>query len=182
MRRMALLVGLAGFMAFQGCTTTPVRVDTGAIKASTYDFVAGKPADFAENRAVVHGMIQDAIAGHLARKGLARVEGGGDIKVAYLVLLNDNVSTEAINDYFGYGRDDAELQDKAHQALVVDRKNPDAFESGTLVIDLIDAKSYKLLKRNFVIRPILKNIETDVRAARIKDAVEEALADAAFVQ
>jgi hypothetical protein len=174
---LSMACGLMGLWLVAGCSSTPTRVNTGAITAATYDFVTAKESDFAENRAPVHQIIQDAIADTLARKGLARAEGGGDVKVAYLVLIADNVSTTSINDYFGYGRDAAGLQDKAHEAFSMKNKNPDAFEAGTLVIDIIDARSFELLKRNYVVRPILKNIEPGARMARIRDAVNEALGD-----
>ena len=64
--------------------------------------------------------------------------------VAYLVIVGNNASTEAISTYFGYNRDAAALHDKAQDAYA-SSKNPNYFEAGTLLIDLIDAKTYKLL-------------------------------------
>ncbi len=171
-----LLVGLLA----AGCTSTPTRVDTGPIKAETFDFVAratGPQATIAENDEVIHGMIQHAITANLADKGLARVVGGGDLKVAYLVVVGNNVTTVTVNDYFGYGRDDTGLAEKAHQALAVDNMNPDYFEAGTLLIDIVDATTFKLLKRAFVVRSLLRDATPEVRQARLQDAVDEALAD-----
>ena len=51
------------------------------------------------------------------------------------------------------------------------------FQAGTLVIDIIDSKSYKLLKRGYATRPILKNLPDDAKAARIQDVVDEILRD-----
>jgi Domain of unknown function (DUF4136) len=170
----SLLLGLATF--FAGCST-PTRVDTGPIKATTFSFVARAPQTtptFADNDESLHAMIQNAISRNLESKGLKHVPSGGDVIVAYLVIVGNNVSTMAINEYFGYGRDAYALQDKAHEAYSSGR-NPDYFEAGTLLIDIMDAKTYQLLKRSFVVRPLLRNAAPDVRAARVQKAVDAVL-------
>ena len=169
---------LVGLLAVAGCTSTPTRVDRGPIKAATFDFVAratGPQATIAESDEAVHAMIQEAITANLAAKGVARVAGGGDVKVAYLIVVGNNVTTISVNDYFGYGRDDAELADKAHRAFAVDNKNPDYFEAGTLLIDIIDARTFELLRRTYVVRPVMRDLPAEERQARIRDAVDEAL-------
>jgi hypothetical protein len=162
-----------------GCSSTPTKVDTGTIHAATYSFIAGgsKPAPaFADSREQVHTLIQDSIRRNLAGKGLTQVPAGGDVVVAYLVILGNNASTEAISTYFGYGRDASALQDKAQEAYA-SNQNPNYFEAGTLLIDLIDAKTYKLLKRSYVTRPLLRNPSAEVRAERIQEAVDAVLRD-----
>jgi hypothetical protein len=163
-----------------GCTSTPTRVDKGPIKAATFDFVTritGPRAVIAESDEAIHAMIQDAITANLAAKGVARVAGGGDVKVAYLLVVGNNVSSMAVDDYFGYGRDSTELAEKAHKAAAVDNKNPDYFEAGALLIDVVDATTFELLKRSYVVRPVIRDASADERQARIRDAVDEALID-----
>jgi hypothetical protein len=104
------------------------------------------------------------------------VASGGDVIVAYLVIIGNNASTEAISTYFGYGRDASGLHDKAQDAYA-GSKNPNYFEAGTLLIDIIDAKTYKLLKRSYVTRPLLRNPTAEVQAFRFQEAVDEALWD-----
>jgi len=99
--------------------------------------------------------------------------------VGYLVIVGNNVATTSINDYFGYGDDAAGLHDKA-QAAYTSNKNPNYFEAGTLVIDLIDAKTFKLLKRGYASRPLLRNLPVDARAARLQEVVDEILANLRF--
>ena len=99
---------------------------------------------------------------------------GGDVTVAYLIIVGNNASTVAIHDYFGYGRDYSELQDKAQNAYD-SSKNPNYFEAGTLLVDIIDGKTYKLLKRSYVTRPVLKNPTVQARAENIQAAVDEVL-------
>lgn len=173
----------AGLFALAGCSSyTPTHVDKGPIQATTFSFINGgvpQSADFADSRVAVHRMIQDAITQNLAGSGVARVASGGDVTVAYLVIIGNNASTESINTYFGYGRAAAALADKAQDAYS-DSKNPNHFEAGTLLVDIIDAKTYKLLMRNYVVRPILANATEEVRAERIQEAVNTVLANARF--
>jgi hypothetical protein len=168
----------AGVVLLAGCSSTPVRVNTGMVRATTFSFVTGRPMppDYAEKRDQIHRLIQTAIATNLTAKGLSRTPAGGDVFLAYLVILGDNVSTTDVNDYFGYGRDSDALMDKAHEKFAIESKNPNQFVAGSLVIDVIDAKTYKLLYRNYAVRQVLRNVPEDVRAERIQAAVDQALA------
>jgi len=119
-------------------------------------------------------MVQEAIDANLTAKGLKRVAEGGDVTVAYLIIVGNNVTTSAINDYFGYGSDAMALIDKAHKAYTdIDQRS--YFEAGTLLIDIVDPRTQKVLKRSCVTRPILQNASAEVRKARIQEAVNAAL-------
>ena len=169
---------LAAGLVIAGCST-PARVDNGPIQARTFSFVdrGVKPLPaYTDNRQPVHAMVQEAITKSLAAKGVTRAATGGDVTVGYLIIVGNNVSTMAIDDYFGYGDAANALQDKA-QSAYTSNKNPNYFEAGTLVIDIIDSKSFKLLKRGYATRPILRNLPDDARQARIQDAVDEILRD-----
>jgi hypothetical protein len=87
----------------------------------------------------------------------------------------------AIHDYFGYGRDFAALQDKAQDGYSAS-KNPNYFEAGTLLIDIIDSKTFKLLKRSYVTRPLLRDPSAEVQATRLQEAVNAALSDVRVVR
>ena len=128
----------------------------------------------------VHQMIQEAITKNLAARGITRSDGSGDITVAYLVVIGNNASTELIDDYFGYGGDAAALLDKASTAYS-GSKNPNYFVAGTILIDLVDSRTHKLLKRNYTSRELLRNPSEAVRAARIQEAVNEILLDLRIV-
>jgi Domain of unknown function (DUF4136) len=169
-----------GALLIAGCSSTPTHVDTGPIHAATYSFIAKRPGAAptfaADNWQPIHAMIQNSIRRNLASKGLTEVASGGDVIVAYLIIVGNNASTAAINDYFGYGRDVSALEDKAQDAYS-SSKNPNYFEAGTLLVDIIDGRTYKLLKRSYVVRPLLRNPSADVRAARIQEAVDAVLKD-----
>lgn len=112
---------------------------------------------------------------------MRQVASGGDLTVAYLVIVGNNASTEAINTYFGYGRDVTALHEKA-QSAYTGSKNPSYFEAGTLLVDILDTRSFKLLERNYATRPVLRNPTAEVRAANIQDAVNEVLKGVRIVQ
>ncbi len=176
MKLQLLCVFAVAAIAAAGCKT-PGKVDTGPIKASTFSFLRPGPlpeAAFAENRQQVHVMVQEAIDQNLTAHGLRRVADGGDVTVAYLIIVGNNVTTTAINDYFGYTEDAAALIDKAHMAYT-DGKQRGYFEAGTLLIDLVDTRTRKVLRRNYVTRQLLQNPAADIRKARIQEAVNEAL-------
>ena len=166
-------------LALAGCSSTPSTKSAASIQAYSFNFMrngAMPSANYSENRQQVHQMIQDAITRNLTQKGLSRSSGAANITVAYLVIIGNNASTAAINDYFGYDRGEVELQDKAQKAYD-SSKNPNYFEAGTLVIDIIDSQTNKLLKRSHVTRPVLRNTPEDVRKERIQEAVDTALQD-----
>jgi hypothetical protein len=165
----------AAFM-LAGCST-PTHVDTGPIKAASFSFLHPGPlpeAAFTENRQQVHALIQEAIETDLTAKGLTRRAEGGDVTIAYLIIVGNNATTSAINDYFGYSPDALALVDKAHKAYT-DSDQRSYFEAGTLLIDIVDPRTHKVLRRNYVSRPILKNPTAEVQKARLQEAVNEAL-------
>ena len=174
--QMLLLTALAA-LVFAGCSSTPAKVNE-TIKATTFNFVNGgvpKNADFTDNRDAMHKTIQDAITRNLSGQGLSRAAGVGDVTVAYLVILGNNATIQSVEEYFGYGPETAALRDKAHDAYSASKK-PNRFEAGTLLIDIVDSRTFKVLRRNYVVRPLLRNVTAEVRAARIQEAVDEALA------
>jgi Domain of unknown function (DUF4136) len=171
-----LAFGVAALVA-AGCSSTPTRVNSGTIKARTFSFVstAGRPQpDYADQTAQIHKLVQAAITADLSRRGLTGVSTGGDITVAYLIIAGNNATTTSINDYFGYGRDVSALDEIAHDKYS-DSKNPNYFEAGTLLIDFIDSKTNKLLKRNYATRALLTNPTPAQQAERMQEVVAEIL-------
>ena len=171
-----------GALALAGCSSTPTKVDRGPIPARTFSFVdrdaKASPA-YADNRQIIHSMIQEAITKNLAACGVSKAGTGGDVTVGYLIITGNNASSMSIHDYFGYAADADALQNKA-QAAYTGSKNPNYFEAGTLVIDVIDSKTFKLLKRGYATRPILQNLTNDARAERIQGVVDEILRSVRF--
>ena len=179
---LAALTAIA--LVFGACSSTPTKVDTGTIRAVTYSYVntAGKAAPgYAEQRKPGHVMVQNAIAKTMQSRGLTQVATGGELTVAYLIIVGNNASTASIDDYFGYGRDADALHQKA-QAAYTNNKNPNYFEAGTLVIDLIETKTHKLLYRGYATKPLLRDLSDEARAARVQEVVDEILREVKFAR
>lgn len=158
----------------------PAKVNKGVIHARTFNFAtpSTKPSpDFVDDTAPVHAMIQKAITKNLAARGVTRVNAGGDVTVPYLVITGNNVSTRAVRTYFGYSDDVDDLHDRAQKAYTR-TKNPNHFEAGTLLIDIVDGKNFKLMKRGYATRASMQNLSAGVKAARIQEVVDEILRDA----
>ncbi|HTQ52280.1 MAG TPA: DUF4136 domain-containing protein [Candidatus Acidoferrales bacterium] len=173
-------LAVIGTLFVAGCASPPMQVDTGPIHARTFSFVrSNAPADAAydQRRQAIHAMIQSAITRDLAGKGLSRVDNGGDVTVTYLIVVGNNVSTMAISDYWGYNGGASAIQDAIHQSQTIKNENPNYFEAGTLVIDIIDSHSFKLLKRATVQRPVLQNVPAEIRQENIQQAVDQALSN-----
>jgi hypothetical protein len=170
-----LLVALASFAS----AGAPAKVNKGTIHARTFNFVkpSSKPTpSFVDNSAAVHAMIQKAITRNLAARGVGRVNSGGDVTVPYLVITGNNASTTAIAEYFGYSDDLDDLHERAQKAYTR-TKNPNHFEAGTLLIDIVDGRNFKLMKRGYATRPILRNLSAGAKVARSQEVVDEILRD-----
>ena len=179
MRLNSLLLLTATVWALAGCSSTPTKVDSGKIHASTFSFVNRGTRPSPENvdeRQSVHMMIQDSITKNLSAKGVTKAASVGDVIVGYLVIIGNNATTESIASYFGYGEDSGALHDKAHSTYT-GSKNPNYFEAGTLLIDIVDAKTHKLMKRGYATRSTLKNLAHGDKAAVIQEVVDEILSD-----
>jgi hypothetical protein len=50
-------------------------------------------------------------------------------------------------------------------------------EAGTLLVDIIEAKDFKVRMQNYATRPTLKDLPADAKAARIQEVVDEILWD-----
>jgi len=175
----SFLLVLISVLVSANCFAVSTKVNRGPIHARTFNFVSriGKPeANIADNREAVHKMIQSAITKNLAARGVNKVTSGGDVTVTYLIIKGNNASTEAIRDYFGYSDELGDLHDKAHK-VYTGSKNPNPFEAGTLLIDIVDGRNFKLLKRGYATRPIAPNLSASARAARIQAGVDEILRD-----
>ena len=67
--------------------------------------------------------------------------------------------------------------DKVHKEQAIKNENRAYFEAGTLVIDILDPQTSKVLKRATVSSPILRNLSPEARQTRIQGFVDQALSD-----
>ncbi len=171
-------VALAGVLL--GCSSVKIHVDKGRVHARTFSFLdtaARQTPTFAEDSKQAHAMVQQAIVHNLAAKGVTYIATGGDITVAYLIIVGNNATTTSLNEYFGYTDDSAALVQEVHKQQTGDQERRAYFEGGTLVIDVLDPKTSKLLQRRSVQAQVLRNLPAETRAARVQGIVDQALAD-----
>ena len=169
---------LAGMLA--ACSSVKTHVDKGPIKAHTFSFLntgSKQTPDYAEQSAQAHTMVQQAITKNLAIRGITHVASGGDITVAYLIVVGNNSTTTSLNGYFGYTEDSDAIVDKVHTQQTSGDKARGYFEAGTLVIDIVNPGTSKLLQRRSIQAPVLRNLPLEKRAERVQAIVDQALKD-----
>jgi hypothetical protein len=170
-------------LAVAGCSSVKTHVDKGPVNAHTFSFLDSGtrplPSD-AEGSSQAHALIQQAIVNNLASKGVSHVASGGDVIVAYLVIVGNNVATTSLNAYFGYTADAEELVDKVHKEQTGSETSRGYFEAGTLVIDILDPKTSKVLQRRSIHAEILRNLPMEKRVERVQGIVDQALQNVRF--
>jgi hypothetical protein len=179
----ALIV--AGALALAGCSSVKTHVDTGPIHARTFSYINTGSRElpaYAENRKQAYAKVQEAITRNLTSKGLTQVGQVGDVTVAYLIIVGNNATTTSLEDYFGYTADANALVNKVHKSETIKGNERGYFEAGTLVIDILDPKTSRLLKRATVQAQILRELPLDEREARLQQFVDQALSDLRVVQ
>jgi hypothetical protein len=167
-------------LAFAGCSSVKTHVDKGPVSAHTFSFLdtASRQAPaFSDNRKEAHALIQQALIKNLAAKGVSYVPSGGEVTVAYLVIVGNNATTTSLNGYFGYTEDSDALVSKVHKEQAINGDERAAFESGTLVIDILDPHTSKLLERRSIKAPILRDLTIENRATRVQAIVDQALSN-----
>ena len=174
-----LLLGLALALGAPGCSSVNTHVDKGPVRASTFSFLVPRADQLSgevEARKEAHALIQHALVNTLVAKGLNQVPAGGDITVAYLLVVGNNVATTALDGYFGYSTDSQALVDEVHKEQTGSGSRG-YFEAGTLVIDLVDPKTSKVLQRRSIHAQILRELPSEQRVARVQAIVDQALRD-----
>jgi hypothetical protein len=170
------LIPLLAGALLAGCSSVPMPKGNSKGYSSVRFINEKKSALFYESdrSKEVNQQLQQAIAAQFEEKGMDVVEKGGDLIVAYLVIIQDNVSTTSINKHFGY-RDSDKMVDKVHKRGTRGRY-PEYVKRGAIVIDLLDAKTYKLVYRDYAVRGVNSSLPEEERRTKINEAVEETLA------
>jgi hypothetical protein len=184
MRTMRWLMCVVAVSWLAGCASVEMKVDSGPIVARTFSFVPRGPGatdPLPENEQKVHALIQEAITANLAARGVSRVDAGGDVVVAYLVIIGDGTITTYRDEYFGFDSDAGELMSEVH-ARSLNQGGRNYRVAGTLVIDVLDSAATTLLKRSTIQSELLRTLAPDVRVARLQAAVDQALSDLRMVQ
>ncbi len=167
-----LVLMLAGMA---GCSSVPMPKGNSKGYSSVRFISEKKSAEFYESdrSKEVNQLLQKAITSEFEKHGMA-VDAGADLIIAYLIIIQDNVSTVAIDKHFGY-RDTTEMLDMVHERGTGGR-NPEYVQKGAVVIDLINAEKNKLIYRNYAVRGTAPGLSGEALQARLAEVAEETLA------
>lgn len=171
--RLVLLSLLA--ICFSGCTSVPMPKGSSKGYSSVRFIAPNAPLGEDENPKFVeaNAMIKESIAVQMDKHGLKVVEGKADLIVAHLIILQDNTSTSYSNQHYGL-QDFSDIVTLAHKEGMK-KHYPESVQKRALVIDLIDAKTYKLVYRNYTLSGTLANLSEEERQAYITTAVSDTL-------
>ena len=131
---------------------------------------------FADPQDRANHAIQSALASNFRAKGFTIDPADADLSVAYLIVVQDNVSTRLIDNYFGFGRSSMQIADIAHDRGVIRDNRADYYQAGTVVIDIIDNKTGKLVYRDYATRDVTGDLSDAQLQERANSAVQQALA------
>lgn len=164
------------------CTSVSTSKSTGESLSAGYTSARlAKPEaqlhnDGPEGSAEVHDAIQRTIRNRFKTRGMIFGTPNADLIVAYMFIHRENGSATMNSDYFGVGRNANAILEEARQRGTITNTQPDAFQSGTLVIDILDAKTNQLIYRGATKRALLDGVKPIERNARINETVAQTLA------
>lgn len=178
--KIASYIAITSALLFvSACTSPSVDMPDGTREGySSARFIRPDNSDtsFAVGDTDINEAIQTAMAAEIESNGLELLPADAELAIAHLLIVQDNVTTKSMSKHFGYGRDMGKISNVAHARGVVNRDPFEAYEVGTLVVDVIDTKTGVLVYRNYVKREIIPGLPEDVRQKRIDIAIKEVLA------
>ncbi len=180
----SLLSAVALAVTVTACSTVTTHIDKGAIQGSSFSFVnqVRRTSNPDDRTAQGLAMIRQAIANNLTARGVHEVPSGGDVTVAFLVIVGNNVSTVALDSYFGYNNDSDALLSKVHSKGAVKNHSRNYFVAGTLIVDFVDPRASKVLQRRMITADVLQDLTMQQRAERVQAIVNQALQDVPFTK
>lgn len=167
----ALITSLVGCKSVE----TPKGTSAGYNSFRLYRELPDSSTHFANKDDQAHSIIQKEIVSNLTKGGLKEAGDNAELIVAYLILVQDNAASTAIDNY--YINSGSEILSYAHKKVAIEGNYSRDFKAGTLIIDVIDAQERKLIYRNYASKQITEQLEGAAREARIKSVVDEAIAN-----
>ena len=172
MHRTALALVL---VAIAGCGGPKLTIDpdyepsTDFSKYKSWAWLPGMKVSDKDIDNLTEQRIRSAIEAELPRHGLAKAGENPDIHAAFHISLRQKVEASRATVSLGYG------WGPAHVGV---SKNPTrTINEGTLVLDLVDAKTKTLIWRSTANGSVDPNSTPEERSARINEVVGHMLAD-----
>jgi hypothetical protein len=117
--------------------------------------------------------IRAAVDRELAAKGLNRVEENGDLRVGYAVVSAPSRVRSSPSAHFGVGSYGG--SGGVSVGIGVPIGGASTYEEGTLILDLVDARTEQLLWRGSVTRRIVPRGDPEDTDRRVAEVVQELL-------
>lgn len=165
-----------------GCDSMQIRHDYDPAadfsRLKTYAWMAAREGAVQDPRldsSLLESRVQGAVDVELGTKGYApeTVGAQADFLVGYFATLDKKVDVSVMNDYYGYGPGPGWRYGYwgGPSSVYVDE-----YEEGTLILDIVDAKTKKLLWRGSATDRVDLSSSPERKQERIRDAVRRILA------
>jgi hypothetical protein len=173
--RILIAITALGMISCSSSVEMPKGTSKGYSSARLIQRDPNGPAITNTTEKQVHGMIQNSIARQFTSRGMSYGKGASDLVIAYLVIYQEPGMTARYTEYFGYGRPADEIADLAHTRGALENKRPDYFRQAGILVDVIDARTNKLVYRNLAKGDVITGASAGTRAARIDAAIAQAM-------
>lgn len=158
--------------ALGGCSDLRINTDfdpaANLTQLRTYDWRPGPqkgPSDPRIDNSLLDTRVRNAVDRQLAAKGYQKISSGSpDFLVGYHVVLEQRTDFRTVGGYYGYRWGGAPATYAYN------------YEEGTLLLDVIDPKTMKLLWRGSATSIVERQATPEAREAKINKAVAEILA------
>lgn len=169
-------------LLFSGCSTLQVNVDYD--QAATFDnlrsyaWVPGTPEKSnnpeLDSNTLLHDRIQGAINSWFSNHGYEKKPlQQADFLIAYRVIVEDKTSVTVLNDYYGYPMG---WHYGYYRPYGAQRTYVYYYQQGSIIIDIVDPKTRKLMWRGSATDDVLRESATpEKRQQRITEAVNAIL-------
>ena len=181
-RRILALAALASLTACSGMSTSyDFDPNFAFADATTWDWMPAPPIRGGDSRTenrLVDQRIRAAIELVMEEKGMEKVDGDPDVRVGYHLALDDAVSYETMNSYYGpgWGYGMYRYPYGGTMSMSTSTTRERRYTVGTLIIDVFDVDAQELVWRGTAQSRIRRGGSPEEREQRVRDAVERVLA------
>lgn len=178
MRTWVVALAASPFLWASGCSSISVKqdydreADFSALK--TYDWMQTPPAATGdvkaalERNSLLDKRVRSGVDAQLSAKGYQKETAGPDFYVIYHTGIEDKVNvTDWGYGYAGYGRYG---MGAVHSVDVYE------YQEGTLIVDVIDAKTKQLIWRGFATGTVDPDADAEKREKKLNEAITKMMA------
>ena len=176
-RTVRTLLGLALLLA-AGCSSFAVEHDYDpqadfARYRSWYWLPPSPSGDPRADNALVDARVRAAVENALAARGFTQTSTGeGDLGIGYHIAIEGKLDVRTIDHYYGYGPGWGYY---GGPGRVGSETYVDQYDEGTLILDLVDSRSRKLVWRGSASARLREGLTPQEREERTQEAVDAIL-------